>query len=104
MPVVRKSLEPLSPDHSRLVDLIRRELRAASESGSSTDPYVIEEEQRGGYIHVTVLWDMWENVPADGRGQVIMDAYEAERTGDVQKITLAMGLTHGEAEKLGVSL
>ena len=103
MPVIRKRLAPVSSVHSGLVRKLVAELRRNATTGLPTAPVVREDEQRGNYLHVTVIWDAWRRLGPEERGRMIMDAYERARPDDVLRITVAMGLTHAEAERLGVS-
>ena len=98
MSILRKSLAPESAQHTELVGKLADELRFETPTG----PRILEEEQRGGYFHVTVIWDEWEGVEGEERGRIIMDAYEQERASDVMKITIALGLTSEEAQRLGI--
>lgn len=98
MPLIRKPLAPESTQHRQFVADLAAELQHATQGG----PQIVEEEQRGGYLHVTVIWDAWREVEPSERGRIIMDAYEQQRPNDVAKITVALGLTHEEAGRLGI--
>ena len=53
--------------------------------------------------HLYVIWDRWTELSQSERSEVIMDAYEA--THDRQQVltvTIAMGLTAKEAERMGI--
>ena len=105
MPVVRKPLTPVSDKYRRLVQRLADELLQGSQPGPDTDPAapaITEEEQRGNYLRVAVIWDEWTDQTPEDRGRVIMDAYEKVRPSDVLRITIALGLTHTEAQRLGV--
>lgn len=104
MPVIRKPLPPVSKAYARLVRALTAELRRGATTGSPSAPEIIEEEQRGNNLHVTVLWDAWASVPHEDRGRAIMDAYQQIRPDDLLRISVAMGLTHAEAERLGVAV
>jgi len=96
MPVIRKPLAPESAQHRKLV----AELAAELQRGTPTGPKIVEEEQRGGYLHVTVIWDAWKKVEPEERGRIIMDAYEQQRPADVTHIAISLGLTPEEADRL----
>lgn len=102
MPVIRKRLPPVSKKHARLVEQLVEELRKEAATGSPSSPDIVEEEQRGNHLHVTVLWDEWDDLAVEERGQIIMDAYKEARADDVLNITIAMGLTPAEAKRIGV--
>ena len=98
MPVIRKKLEPESSQHQKLVRALVAELQRNEPTGAG--PRIEEEEQRGNHIHVMVIWDAWNEIGAEERGRIIMDAYEKARPEDILRITVALGLTGAEAEKL----
>lgn len=99
MPVIKKPLPSESAQHKKLVNKLADELMAETATG----PQIIEAEQHGGYLQVTVLWDEWRDIDPTERGRIIMDAYAMRRTSDLGKISLALGLTVAEASKLGIS-
>lgn len=102
----------LHAKHNRadLVDVIAEELRADMHNRPSSQvdpPEIFIEEQkdfRGStYMHVWVMWDKWRDVLETQRAGIIIDAFEAAgRKADVERITVAMGLTHEEADALGI--
>lgn len=101
MPVKRIPLPSLPKSYTRLVEKLADELRRDSDTGSTHAPEIIEKEQRGGHLQVTVIWDAWRELPLEDRGRAIMDAYEKVRPDEILRITVAMGLTHAEAKRLG---
>ncbi|MEI7880402.1 MAG: hypothetical protein WCI95_05965 [bacterium] len=101
MPFIEKKYPSDPAAYRQFVDAIAAELKEKSVMGPG--PRIIEEQQRrGGFIHVTVIWDEWKNVPVEDRGRIIMDAYERERNDVILKITVALGLTSDEAHRLGI--
>lgn len=58
------------------------------------------------YRHLTVVWDDWLHLNQAQRGKVILDAFEQAHPGApwrVLEITLAVGLTGSEAQKLKIA-
>jgi hypothetical protein len=53
--------------------------------------------------HLYVIWDDWLSLDQRERSEIIMDAYEGthERQ-EVLSVTVAMGLTAKEAERMGI--
>ena len=99
MPV--KSYNPIRPpEQSRLAE------RLASEWGNpteATEPVILEQSDRGGIVHVFVVWSDWSHLTREQRGEIIMDAAERVKSKDqLLKITIAMGLTPDEAERFGI--
>ena len=71
---------------------------------NATQPIIIEES--GGQnqpTHIYVVWDDWASLGSIERSEVIMDAYEEVRgRGGAINVTVAMGLTPAEADRLGI--
>lgn len=103
MPVERRPFKR-PQEHKALAGELALELKKAAETGPPDAPVIIEEGVRPGHLlHVTVLWDKWKDLDPEDRGRVIMDAYqEARGEKEALNIVVAMGLTHEEAERLGV--
>ncbi len=54
-------------------------------------------------LHLYVIWNEWADLPQQTRSEIIMDAYEAtQETPNIVRVTLAMGLTQDEAQKMGL--
>lgn len=98
MPVIRKPFPEDLPQHRLLVNQLADELTSETPKG----PRIVEEEQRGGFWHITVIWDAWAAIAAEDRGRIIMDAYKLRRTDLLSKISVALGVTPDEAKKLGI--
>jgi hypothetical protein len=50
-----------------------------------------------------VIWSDWGDFNQQERSEIIMDAYEEARGSDlVSLVTVAMGLTPTEAERMGI--
>lgn len=102
MAVIRKPQTPESPLHRRLLGKLAKELQRNQPTGPASAPQIIEEEKRGNFLHVTVIWDAWKDVAGEDRGRIIMDAYDQQRPAEVSRIAVALGLTHAEADRLGI--
>lgn len=98
---------PLRPRHSRpdLVETLVSELGKTGTSPSPGTPTIYEEPQPyGNKLHVKVIWSNWTGVPVEERGAVILDAYQKAGLNDeLRRITVALGLTPEEAERMGFS-
>jgi len=105
MPVIKKGPQPRH-NHPNLVKLLADELRGTQPSRPSADsPIIVEEDQRfGNNLHVTVIWNQWSMVQDKAeRGAIILDAYDdAGQKQNLQRITMALGLTPLEATRLGI--
>ena len=68
-------------------------------------PVLIEAagDRLSGSTQLYVIWDDWQALDQRERSEIIMQAYEEthERT-DVLRVTVAMGLTAKEAERMGI--
>lgn len=83
-----------------LVDALFRALRKPATSRG--EPMIVENRiAQTKSVHVTVVWDRWDDLPPEGRSHVILDAYaRAGRLADL-RITAAMGLTGEQALRMG---
>jgi len=103
MPVIRKEKQPESPQHNELVKRLVAELQRNQPAGGPPDaPIIVEDVERNNFMRVTVLWDDWKDIAPEARGRIIMDAYEQQRPQDVINITMALGSTPNDAERLGI--
>jgi hypothetical protein len=103
MPVRR--IKPERPQgHPELVKAISDELQITTEPPLPGSPIIIEETiGPGPFMHVTVIWERWEGIPAEERGHVIMDGYsDYYDQSTVGRISVALGLTPDEAKKLDI--
>ena len=82
-----------------------------SVANSNGQPVLIED--RGGETgrfgdrsstHLYVIWDDWDSLTQQERSEIIMDAFENTHDDNkVMKVTIAMGLTATEADRMGLS-
>lgn len=100
---VRKRLHAELP--STASDLKTRLVAEWRRSQSDQSQPVIIEESGGANqpLHVYVIWDEWSDLDMVDRSEIIMDAC-AERYGRDQSlnVTVAMGLTSVEADRMGI--
>lgn len=73
------------------------------------EPVLIESEQPVRFsvahkpLHLYVIWSDWQSVRSQDRSEIILKAYEATHDmEDTLRVTLAMGLTPTEAERMGI--
>jgi hypothetical protein len=99
---VRQYTPMRTPDHARLVDLLADEWRTPN--SAAQEPVILEEpNSKGEIVHVYVVWSDWARLGRDVRGEIIMDAAERVKPlPEVLGITIAMGLTPGEADQFGL--
>ena len=96
---------PLKQD---LTERLTNEWRPGAASNAA-QPILIEDRSRPNLAglrsstHLYVIWDEWEPLSQNERSEVIMEAYEqTHELSDLLGVTLAMGLTVSEAQKMGV--
>lgn len=97
------------PTQERYPEILKRLVEELGKSEvadiqRSEAPLIIEEpDRRGKYLHVTVIWDQWFDVPKQERSRLIVDAYEA-KFGEEKMLSIrfALGLTWKESESLGL--
>ena len=106
MPVHKRVVQDRRADDARyreLRDRLVAEWRGLPSQAPVPD---IEEETdaRDGVVHVVVTWDEWEDLNAQTRSEMIVDAFQIVKgQAAVSDLTLAMGLTSAEAKRLGGS-
>ncbi|MGI4792344.1 MAG: hypothetical protein ACRYFS_26250 [Janthinobacterium lividum] len=62
-------------------------------------------ERPGTSTHLLVVWDEWRDLSQQERSSMILRAYEAANGIDAAiEVSVAMGLTVSEAERLGFDL
>ena len=96
----------LIPEQNLQAEALRERLRQEwAEPGPAAQPVLIEAagDRMSGSKHLYVIWDEWRPLDQRARSEIIMDAYEAthERQ-EALSITVAMGLTAAEAERMGI--
>jgi len=101
MPV--KQIGPVRyANHDSLVQELLNEW--SNPNASRTEPIILEESGPGAKIaHVYVIWSKWEQMDRVERSEIIMEAAERRLPPqDVANISIAMGLTAQEAQRLGL--
>lgn len=102
MPVKKLVRPGHSPAAQALRDRLMQEWRQPEPAAQQ--PIILEESTGAGQpVHVYVIWDDWMPLGSIERSEAIMDAYEEVR-GRPQSanVTVAMGLTPTEADRLGI--
>lgn len=100
---VRRGLPRILP--AGAPDLERRlenEFRVPNDQGQ---PLVFEEPPEPAPVtQIYVVWDDWASLTQQDRSEIILRAYErAKGEQAALKITVAMGLTALEAERMGIA-
>jgi len=101
MPIKRRALERLElPEEEDLRAELTAELKAPKDSG---EPEIIIESPNPGTTHLYVIWSRWGEFDQMVRSRIILDAYtESFGEEEALKVTVAMGLTRTESERLGI--
>jgi hypothetical protein len=102
MPLRQLQPRQLSSDARELKDRLIAEWR--SPDPAAQQPVILEESGHPNQpLHVYVIWDEWAPLPQVERSEIIIDAYQ-ERYGQAQSlnVTVAMGLTPEEADRMGI--
>lgn len=90
---------------SQVEALRGRLIQEWAEPSLAPQPVLIEAsgDRMSGSKHLYIIWDEWLPLTQRERSEIIMDAYEVthERR-DALNITVAMGLTAMEAERMGI--
>jgi len=98
---VRNSLRRIElPDENELRRDLVAELRAPHDDG---EPDIIIERPNAGTTHLFVKWGRWDGLEQTVRSRIIMDAFtEVNGEAEAMNVTVAMGLTPGEADRMGI--
>ncbi len=106
MPVLRIPVGARVNEDAFLSEL-RRQLLVEWSGGQTEEPRPeIHEEQdpAGRTVHIYVIWDAWEDVDDNKRAELVMDAFvELYGREAVLNVTIAMGLTSDEANRMGLA-
>ena len=101
---VRRGLSKIrslaAPD---LEDRLVRELEHPSDEGQ---PLVVEEPPEPFPVsRLVVIWDDWAELGQQDRSEIILRAYERVHGQEATlRITVAMGLTSPEAQRMGIAV
>ncbi len=71
----------------------------------ASEPIIIEETAQyyDDLLHFYVIWSEWSQMPQRDRSQVILRAYkESHPNEDGKRVSIAMGLTPEEAQRMGI--
>ena len=104
MPVAHRVQARTAINTEVLLDRLYQEWRSPQEDPNA--PLIIEEapSAQANVNHLYVIWEDWADVTPLERSTVILQAYERYRGRDVaEAVTLAMGLTSTEAERLKIA-
>lgn len=84
-----------------LKDLLVAEIRQPT---TNEEPLIlVEEQQANRTVHLYVIWESWAGISARERSEIVLDAYEEAKGGvEAARVTVSMGLTKAEAERLGL--
>ena len=58
----------------------------------------------GDRFRVTVAWDQWKELAVEDRNKIIMEAYRRVLTSDSVNVSLALGLTRDQYDKMTISI
>ena len=95
MPVFSHRGQPVG-DRDRLVAVLEAELK--QDPSATGEPQIYEEEiTQTQTLHVLVIWDRWQGVPAAARSSIIFDAYERVDPARMLRLKFAFGFTFEEA-------
>jgi hypothetical protein len=69
-------------------------------------PIIVLEGGKGQPLHIYVIWDKWQGLDQQARSEIIMDVVENlsgdDLIPDLSLVTVAMGLTAEEANRMGI--
>ncbi|HVS71908.1 MAG TPA: hypothetical protein VHQ47_11690 [Phycisphaerae bacterium] len=102
MPIKRIVRGTITPETERLL----RELVAEwkNPSDDTSNPVILQEGGGKRPVHVYVVWEEWAGLDQLERSEIILEAFEEVKGKKAAlEVTVAMGLTAREAERMGIS-
>ena len=91
-----------SPGADKLSADLLNEWRSPSETAGQ--PVIIEDGGGAKPVHLYVIWAAWQDMDQVERSEIIMDVYEqVHGQAKALEVTVAMGLTPKEAQRMGIS-
>jgi hypothetical protein len=88
------------PEEGSLRADLKGELQNPKDSG---EPEIVIERPNPSTTHLYVIWSKWNGFEQMVRSRIILEAYhEARGEEESVKVTVAMGLTPSEADRLGI--
>ena len=103
MPVKRRLQRTQSADALELTRLLHNEWTKPKKSGQ---PLIIVEGSKNEPLHIYVIWNKWAELTQAERSEIIMDVVDnlaGKNTLPANSpVTVAMGLTTEEAERMGI--
>jgi hypothetical protein len=103
MPVKKLVRIPATPQAASLRQRLLDEWH--NPASTAAQPVILEEPGGANQpLHVYVIWDDWAHLDMVERSEIIIDAFEQKYgSGSAANVTVAMGLTPTEADRLGIS-
>ena len=95
-------------DSSELTEILKNEW--LNPQSGLAEPIVIEEESpQTQTLRLYVVWSKWAALSQQQRSEIVMDAFslvatKENRPQDVARVTIAMGLTREDAERMQIQL
>ena len=103
MPVKKLGPKSYSSESQEMLKEILEEWRTPTED-CDKPIIILEDNGRDDPTHIYVLWDKWEGIPHLERSEIVMDACEnVLGLEKCSRITVAMGLTNIEADRMKIS-
>ncbi len=103
MPIKRRLVRTLPDNAETLTRLLSNEWTKPKRKGQ---PLIVIEGGKNGPIHIYVIWDKWGELSQTERSEIIMDVVEnlagEHRLPAESPVTVAMGLTTAEAQRMGI--
>jgi hypothetical protein len=90
------------PSETELRSELEKELRNPKDEG---EPLIVIERPNSSTTHLFVVWSKLAELEQIVRSRLILDAYQAVKgEKEALKVTVSMGLTQEEAERMGIKI
>jgi hypothetical protein len=92
-----------SPNVTDLTAKLLAEFRTPNPDAEAQPIIIAGPPEPAAISRLVVIWDAWTDLSAQERSEIIMAAYTTHvGTGEAVKISIAMGLTSQEAQKIRI--
>jgi len=103
MPLIKHPKQERVAEASELKEIIVHEWKNPTTEPDKPVIVIDEDAGRFGATHVTVIWDQWQGMTQRERAGIVMDACEEVLSNEeLRDVTLAMGLTKDEADRMHI--
>lgn len=103
MAIRKFQAKPPPAQYAQLVNSLVAAWRSNNASAAAPVIIIDDQQARGGFIRLWVVWDDWDGLDVRERSEIIMDAHEqVNPNATTPPVVSALGLTRKEADRMGI--